>query len=241
MDIKKDSIAMDQAINRLPQCQICYNPIQEQITFKCQHYCCRLCWEGIIKNAITTNKVNDIKCFEDQCRKKIKNINELVLYLFDPGDIKRFNYLQKRQEIHKDENKFMCPKCDEILHVDDQEKIIVNYKKMGLFNTNDETNKKIKIKPLYKLDYYFLICSKCYFVFCKICDVYHEPGTSNCMKKIIESNNNVLKVDAFNFVYLYIIISNKIVDKRYETLPKMQITHFQNKWLQPYDMWCMSV
>ena len=111
-----------------PGCPICYNDLGTGNTmrFECGHACCSDCWENIISTANSEfKKLDELKCFDPKCLKKIQDIEAKVGTIRNEEVKKRFRYLQKRQEIHKDRNKYICPNenCMKVLNTDDQKEV----------------------------------------------------------------------------------------------------------------------
>jgi hypothetical protein len=174
------------------ECPICLLDATKMVTFPCNHYCCSNCWKQIIKAANSNFNVEEIKCFDLQCKKPIQNSTELVSLMSDKNIANRFQYLQKKQEVFADKNKFLCPndKCKKILSNGDQEKIKHDYKN-GFYKPSEQDS---ILKNINNLDYSFMVCDDCSTVFCKICEIYHEPGQAKCNKTKKESSEKIIKV-----------------------------------------------
>ena len=168
------------------ECPLCLEKSSTCVKFSCSHSCCSNCWKEMVKVANSDFKVNDLKCFDLQCKKKIENIDSLVTQLSNREIKDRFHYLQKKQEIINDKNKFICPNktCNKILNNNQQQEIKNNY-----------SQSKSNSKDIQNLDYSFMICDQCTTVFCKICEIYHEPGKATCIQAKKINSEIIIKVD----------------------------------------------
>jgi hypothetical protein len=176
------------------ECTICLTNTTEIITFSCGHSCCKQCWKGIVKAANDNFKVNEIKCFVLSCKKPISNCEALASQISDKDITNRYQYLSKKQQILSDKNKYICPnkECYKILDVKNQKKT----KKKYLKNQKKQESTKAGDNPknLQDLDYSFLICDDCDQIFCKICEVFHEPGKATCKNSKELSSETIIKV-----------------------------------------------
>ena len=112
-DFANESVKINKA-DSLP-CPICYDALDplHSMKFECGHTCCTNCWENIISSANSEFKALDnLKCFDPTCKAKILDIKSKIEVIQNEDVKKRFWYLMKRQEIHKDADKFICPNGD---------------------------------------------------------------------------------------------------------------------------------
>lgn len=181
------------------ECPICMTENTQMVTFPCKHSCCHYCWKGIIKAANSNFQVKEIKCFVWNCKKPITNCDFLVSKIDDKDISFRYKYLKKKQEIMSDKNKYICvnKQCMNILDVKTQKKVQKKYLK----KQSKEKEKNESKKDIENLDYSFLICNDCSTVFCKICEIYHEPGKATCKKTKQFTSDTIIKV----FIYLLLI------------------------------------
>ena len=173
-------------------CPICFTeyPPSQFVTFNCNHQCCFVCWKQIISAANSNFRVEDIICFDINCKNKLENIDDLVSVIKDKEIVKRFHYLKKKQEVLGDKTKFICPNtdCQRIIDSLEQDSVRETFKnKTNLDNVEEQKN-------IDDLDYSFLICTDCNNIFCKICEVYHPPGKAACLKREEAGSEIILKV-----------------------------------------------
>lgn len=191
-----NTISMNQPPPQSPECPICLSEDTKMVTFSCNHSCCSNCWKQIIKAANSNFQVKEIKCFDLKCKKKIENLDELIAQVSDREITQRFQYLQKKQEIHLDKDKFLCPNtnCNKILDKKNQSKVKADYASL---NQPGNYNTAVQMKDISNLDYSFMVCDDCSHVFCKVCEVYHEPGKAACKNAKQISSEIIIKVISF--------------------------------------------
>ena len=173
----------------LENCPICLEKPEKVVKFSCSHSCCSECWKQMMKAANSNFKINDLKCFDLTCKKKIENLDSLVVGISERDVKDRFFYLQKKQEINKDKDKYLCPNktCHKILHQNKQKQIKKDY-------SLQKKSQVIKQKNIENLDYSFMICDECTTIFCKICEIYHEPGKATCSQANQVNSEAIIKV-----------------------------------------------
>lgn len=176
----------------LIECPICMTENTKMVTFPCKHSCCHNCWKGIIKAANSNFQIKEVKCFVWDCKKLITNCNTLVSQMSDKDISSRYHYLKKKQKIMSDKNKFICinRQCNKILDLRTQKKVQKNYLKKD----SGKMHQKKQKKDIKNLDFSFLICDDCDTVFCKICEVFHEPGKAACRQRKLLPSETIIKV-----------------------------------------------
>lgn len=191
MDQNTTPINMDQ-ISPIVSCPICMDDLNpnSSIQYPCGHVVCKNCWPQIIDARCSTFDVNNIVCYDQKCKQPITNIDTLIMKIEDKEIRNRYIYLKKKQEIIQDSNKFLCPnkECLNIINSETQSKIKHDYSiKMK--------SEDAEIQEINELDYSFLVCDKCNEVFCKVCEVYHQKGTANCLKRQKTDSKILLNVN----------------------------------------------
>lgn len=171
--------------------------------------------------------VEDILCFQLRCKLPIQNIDHLIDQISDQDIVSRFKYLKKKQEIINNKDKYLCPNksCGEIIDSNNQEQVRLDLKKKLSLAQKLET---IENQPIEDLDYSFLVCDHCQFVFCKICEIYHESGEATCLRRAKTNSTNILQV---KFLFLW-----SEAKSEQQTMPQMQLDYFQRKRVQSHDL-----
>jgi hypothetical protein len=117
--MKEDLVESEDVVlilNKKFTCRVCY--LQEInkaniYEFECFHQFCRSCLEQYFEISIKENKLNKIKCLEENCDCKIPH-TELVKILSEKS-FEKFSKFFRRNEILKDPSKIICPfpDCEE--------------------------------------------------------------------------------------------------------------------------------
>ena len=223
MQNNTELVNMTQDKPKAKECPICMTESEKIIRFPCSHFCCSECWKQIIKAANSNFQVHQIQCFDLTCKKKIDNPERLISMISDKDIANRFNYLKKKKLIQTDKHKFMCPNqaCSKVLDDKDQEAIKADYK---FIHAGLEAE-----RPIDKLDYSFLVCDDCQTVFCKICEVFHEPGKAKCKVSKKETSEKIIKVRVDS--------EDKSSEQQgQQALSEVLEHHIQNGRVQSHDM-----
>jgi hypothetical protein len=156
-----------------------------------------------VKAANSNFQVKDLKCFDLKCKKKIENYDQLVKQISNKDIAQRYDYLKKKQEVHLDKNKFICPNeyCKKVIDSQNQESVRGNYETLEKRTYNGTA---MEMKDITNLDYSFLVCDECNNVFCKICEVYHEPGKASCQVTKNITSDILIKVNHLFFIEFFI-------------------------------------
>ena len=113
ISVKKDSIC--------PICSENFISLNENTIKKCGHSFCNSCWYDFLSIKIKENKIISIKCLDYECQEKLSDEFIINLLNNDYELIKKYKKFKFELEILNDPNKKLCPfpECNSYLELKD--------------------------------------------------------------------------------------------------------------------------
>ena len=198
---KKESIVKQEC----EICSVHFTPNDNNKLKNCGHAFCDDCWYNFLSIKIKENRINTIKCLDFDCQEKPDDYFVVNLLKNDSALIQKFKKFKLELEIINDPNKKLCPfpNCDSFLELKNPEikyvKCLNNHNycffclnnphgqlpcDMKINNALDEYSKTNFIKKCPKCGIItekiegcnHIICSKCNYQWCWLCNNEYTEG-----------------------------------------------------------------
>jgi len=191
--------------NICPICSENFISLNENTLKKCGHSFCNSCWYDFLSIKIKENKLISIKCLDYKCQEKLSDEFIINLLNNDYELIRKYKRFKSELEILNDPNKKLCPfpECDSYLELKDiknKEVTCLNnhtfcflclQKPHGKLPCNENLDTSIKefakknfVKKCPKCSIItektsgcnHIICSKCNYEWCWLCNKRYRIG-----------------------------------------------------------------